>query len=48
VTRTAGGWCRRSPKIGEVLPLFYLYGLSSGDFAAAACRSDNPAAWVVR
>lgn len=25
-------WCRKSPKISEVLPLLYLYGLSSGDF----------------
>jgi transposase-like protein len=28
-------WCRRSPKIGEVLPLLYLHGLSSGDFVPA-------------
>jgi transposase-like protein len=25
-------WCRKSPKISEVLPLLYLHGLSSGDF----------------
>ena len=25
-------WCRRSPKVGEVLPLLYLHGLSSKDF----------------
>jgi hypothetical protein len=25
-------WCRRFPKISEVLPLLYLHGLSSGDF----------------
>jgi putative transposase len=25
-------WCRRSPKVAEVLPLLYLHGLSSGDF----------------
>jgi transposase-like protein len=25
-------WCRRSPKITEVLPLLYLHGLSSKDF----------------
>ena len=24
-------WCRRTPKIAEVLPLLYLHGLSSGD-----------------
>jgi transposase-like protein len=28
-------WCRRSPKIGEVLPLLYLHGLSTGDFVPA-------------
>ena len=28
-------WCRRTPKITEVLPLLYLHGLSSGDFAPA-------------
>jgi putative transposase len=28
-------WCRRTPKIAEVLPLLYLHGLSSGDFVAA-------------
>jgi transposase-like protein len=28
-------WCRKSPKISEVLPLLYLHGLSSGDFVAA-------------
>ncbi|MFI0960667.1 IS256 family transposase [Streptomyces sp. NPDC021080] len=28
-------WCRKSPKISEVLPLLYLYGLSSGDFVPA-------------
>src|SRR5262245_42397825 len=25
-------WCRRSPKVAEVLPLMYLHGLSTGDF----------------
>ncbi|MEU1369136.1 IS256 family transposase [Streptomyces sp. NPDC005803] len=25
-------WCRKSPKVSEVLPLLYLHGLSSGDF----------------
>jgi transposase-like protein len=28
-------WCRRSPKITEVLPLLYLHGLSSQDFVPA-------------
>src|SRR5512133_4372772 len=28
-------WCRRSPKVAEVLPLLYLHGLSSMDFVAA-------------
>jgi putative transposase len=28
-------WCRRSPKVGEVLPLLYLHGLSSLDFVPA-------------
>jgi transposase-like protein len=28
-------WCRRSPKVGEVLPLLYLHGLSGGDFVPA-------------
>jgi putative transposase len=28
-------WCRKSPKVGEVLPLLYLHGLSSGDFVPA-------------
>jgi putative transposase len=28
-------WCRRSPKVAEVLPLLYLHGLSSQDFAPA-------------
>ena len=28
-------WCRKSPTIAEVLPLLYLHGLSSGDFAPA-------------
>jgi len=28
-------WCRRSPKVTEVLPLLYLHGLSSGDFVPA-------------
>jgi putative transposase len=28
-------WCRRSPKVAEVLPLLYLHGLSTGDFIPA-------------
>jgi transposase-like protein len=28
-------WCRKSPKITEVLPLLYLHGLSSSDFSPA-------------
>lgn len=28
-------WCRKSPKINEVLPLLYLHGLSTGDFVPA-------------
>ena len=28
-------WCRKSPKVTEVLPLLYLHGLSSKDFAPA-------------
>lgn len=28
-------WCRRSPKVAEVLPLLYLHGLSTKDFVPA-------------
>lgn len=28
-------WCRKSPKVNEVLPLLYLHGLSSSDFVPA-------------
>jgi transposase-like protein len=28
-------WCRKTPKLTEVLPLLYLHGLSSGDFVPA-------------
>ncbi|MCP2323373.1 transposase-like protein [Hamadaea flava] len=40
-------WCRRSPRVAEVLPLLYLHGLSTGDVvpaleqflgSAAGCR----------
>ncbi|MER6329355.1 IS256 family transposase [Streptomyces sp. NPDC001034] len=32
-------WCRKSPKVSEVLPLLYLHGLSSGDFVPALEQS---------
>ncbi len=35
-------WCRKSPKISEVLALLYLHGLSSGDFVPALSRSSAP------
>ena len=28
-------WCRKSPKVAEVLPLLYLHGLSTGDLVPA-------------
>jgi transposase-like protein len=28
-------WCRKSPKVAEVLPQLYLHGLSTGDFVPA-------------
>jgi putative transposase len=28
-------WCRKSTKVSQVLPLMYLHGMSSGDFAPA-------------
>lgn len=31
-------WCRKSPKVAEVLPLMYLHGMSTGDFAPGAGR----------
>jgi len=38
-------WCRRSPKVTEVLPLLYLHGLSGGDFVPALeqCRLERRA-----
>jgi hypothetical protein len=33
-------WCRKSPKVTEVLPLLYLHGLSTGDFVPALRRSS--------
>ncbi|CAL9661118.1 IS256 family transposase ISRjo4 [Streptomyces sp. enrichment culture] len=35
-------WRRKSPEISEVLPLLYLYGLSSGDFVPALEQSGCP------
>jgi hypothetical protein len=32
-------WCRKTPKINEVLPLLYLHGLSTGDFGPALGQS---------
>ncbi len=37
-------WARKSPKVAEVLPLMYLHGMSSGDFAAALARFFGSAA----
>jgi putative transposase len=37
-------WCRRSPKVAEVLPLLYLHGLSTGDFVPALERFLGSAA----
>src|SRR5215469_16142988 len=34
-------WCRKSPKITEVLPLLYLHGLSSKDFVPALDRKST-------
>jgi putative transposase len=34
-TKILPPWCRKSPKVSEVLPLLYLHGLSSGDFVPA-------------
>ena len=35
-------WCRKSPKITEVLPLLYLHGLSSKDFTRRWKASSAP------
>jgi putative transposase len=35
-------WCRKSPKVAEVLPLMYLHGMSSGDFAPALAEFFGP------
>jgi putative transposase len=37
-------WCRTSPKVAEVLPLLYLHGLSTGDFAPALAAFFGSAA----
>jgi len=37
-------WCRKSPKVSEVLPLLYLHGLSTGDFAPALSEFFGSAA----
>jgi putative transposase len=37
-------WCRKSPKVTEVLPLLYLHGMSSGDFAPALAEFFGAAA----
>ena len=37
-------WCRKTPKITEVLPLLYLHGLSCGDFVPAPLPSPPSAA----
>ena len=37
-------WARKSPKVAEVLPLMYLHGMSSGDFAPALAGSFGSAA----
>ena len=34
-------WCRKSPKVAEVLPLLYLHGLSTGDFVPGAGRRSS-------
>jgi len=37
-------WCRKSPKVSEVLPLMYLHGMSSGDFTPALTEFFGSAA----
>lgn len=37
-------WARRSPKVAEVLPLMYLHGMSTGDFAPALAEFFGSAA----
>ena len=38
---------RKSPKVTEVLPVLYLQGLSTGDFAPALAQFLGPVAGVV-
>jgi putative transposase len=44
-------WCRKSPKVTEVLPLLYLHGLSSGDFVPALegffGKAAGLSSWVI-
>jgi transposase-like protein len=44
-------WCRKTPKVTEVLPLHYLHGLSRGDFVPALGQflgsSAGLSAWVI-
>jgi hypothetical protein len=35
-------WCRKTPKVTEVLPLLYLHGLPSGDFVPALGQFSAP------
>src|SRR4029453_12315347 len=37
-------WCRKSPKVAEVLPLLYLPGLSTGDFVPSLAAFFGSAA----
>ena len=37
-------WCRRSQRVADVLPLMYLRGVSSGDFAPALSEFFGSAA----
>ena len=37
-------WCRKSPRVSDVLPLMYLHGMSSGDFAPALSEFFGSAA----
>src|SRR4029079_5588345 len=44
-------WCRKTPKINEVLPLLYLHGLSTSDFGPALGQflgsSAGCSSWVI-
>ena len=39
-------WCRKSPKVAEVLALLYLHGLSTGDFVRALEAFFGSTAWL--